>query len=311
MPGAVETADGGTLFIDEFGDVPASVQPKLLRLLDKNTRETQRLGGRTTRKLDLQIVLATHRQQLLSANDFRQDLLFRAKADDPVVLPPLRHRREDIPLLTEYFVRKYEAQFRDTIGAEARELSGEALKMLCMHPWPGNVRQLERVIESAVYRWPKLRTLSAAHLAMPDPALRARPPLPRGTVGAAVLPSSLALIDLVSALEDAFFDPADASAWAGLAPELRRAFALAYGKLFRAALQATRKPTPSNPEGEIKIHPAVKLAMGDSKITASKAADTIKQVMRVDATARIQLEGDPVLKEAYGIAVRLRPGGRR
>ncbi|MCP4545548.1 MAG: sigma-54-dependent Fis family transcriptional regulator [bacterium] len=311
VSGAAETADGGTLFIDEFGDVPASVQPKLLRLLDKNTRETQRLGGRKTKKLDLQIVLATHRQQLLSANDFRQDLLFRAKADDPVVLPPLRDRHEDIPLLTEYFVRKYEAQFRDTIGAEAREISGDALEMLCAHPWPGNVRQLERVIESAVYRWPKLRTLSAAHLAMPDAAPRARPPSPPGTVGAAAVPSSLALRDLASALEDACFDPVDASAWAGLAPELRRGFALAYGNLFRAALQATRKPTPSNPEGEIKIHPAVKLAMGDSKITASKAADTIKRVMAVDASARIQLEEDPVLKEAYEIAVRLRPKGGR
>ena len=312
VAGAAETANGGTLFIDEFGDVPASIQPKLLRLLDKNTRETQRLGGRTTRKLDLQIVLATHRQQLLSANDFRQDLLFRAKADEPVVLPPLRDRQEDIPLLTEYFVRKYEAQFRETIGAEAREISSDALRILCAHPWPGNVRQLERVIESAVYRWPKLRRLSAAHLAMPDAAPGSPLPSPRGTkAGTLDVQPSVAPRDLVSALEDACFDPSDASAWAGLAPELRRAFALAYGDLFRAALQATRKPTPSNPEGEIKIHPAVKLAMGNPKITGSQAADTIKRVMALDASARIQLKEDPVLKEAYEIAVRLRPKGGR
>lgn len=309
VPGAAEDANGGTLFIDEFGDVPAAVQSKLLRLLDKNIRETQRLGAREARKLDLQVVLATNRLALLSSGDFRQDLLYRAKADEPVVLPRLQDRSEDIPLLAEHFVRKYEAQFRDSIGAERREVAPDAMDLLCSHSWPGNIRQLERVIESAVYRWPKLRTLSAAHLSMPSvqrSTAERRPVQQSPTAGS---PGPKELVRLIDA---ASFDPAKPADWAGLAPDLREAFARAYAKLLRAALVATRKPTPAHPEGEIKVHPAMKLVTGDSKLTATKAADAIKRILSVDRDLQDELLRDPVLAEAYEIAVKLRPkGGRR
>lgn len=315
VPGAAENADEGTLFIDEFGDVPASVQSKLLRLLDKNIRETQRLGARETRKLDLQVVLATNRLQLLSSGDFRQDLLYRAKADESLALPRLQDRAEDIPLLAEYFVRKYEAQFRDNIGTEHREIAPDALDSLLSYPWPGNVRQLERVIESAVYRWPRLRRLSSAHLAIPaglqvaPPRPAVLPPQPKREVD---LPSSLAPTDLVRLIEAADFDPTQPSSWAGLAPDLQRAFARAYSKLLKAALVATRKSTPSNPEGEIKIHPAIKLVTGDTKLTATKAADAIKRILKLDKEIQAELLADPLLSEAYEIAVNLRPkNGRR
>ncbi|MEM8550691.1 MAG: sigma 54-interacting transcriptional regulator, partial [Verrucomicrobiota bacterium] len=109
--GAADLANQGTLFIDEFGDIPATIQNKLLRLLDKNVREAQRLGSREVQKLDLQVVMATNRLDILTASGFRNDLLSRAKVRNPVVLPPLRERLEDIPLLVNHFVRKFEKAF--------------------------------------------------------------------------------------------------------------------------------------------------------------------------------------------------------
>jgi len=310
--GAAENADGGTLFIDEFGDVPAAIQPKLLRLLDKNIRETRRLGAQKTVRLDLQVVLATNRLALLSSGDFRQDLLFRAKADEPVLLPPLQERLEDIPLLAEHFLRKYETQFKTSLETERRDIGPDVMDLLRSHPWPGNVRQLERVIESAVYRWPKLRRLATAHLNMPPDHQGAhRSAMSSRSEERVDVSTSLAPRDLLRLIDQANFDPADPASWAGLAPELQKIFARFYAKLLKAALTATRKSTAANPEGEIKIHPAMKLVMRNDKLTASKAADLVKRVMSLDTTVLEQLMSDPILSEAYGIAVRLRPKGGR
>jgi transcriptional regulator with GAF, ATPase, and Fis domain len=104
--GAAELADKGTLFIDEFGNIPASIQPKLLRLLDKKTREVQRLGSQQPKKLDLLTVMATNRLDILSSDGIRKDLLSRVNAANPILLPPLRDREEDILLLAEFFIGK-------------------------------------------------------------------------------------------------------------------------------------------------------------------------------------------------------------
>lgn len=138
-PGAAEQADGGTLFIDEFGNIPRSVQSKLHRLLDKNIRETQRQGSNEPTQVDLLAVLATNRMDILGSEDFYQDLLARAQARNPIFVPPLRERKEDIPLLTEHFVRKYEEQY----DAEHRTITEDALDALTRHDWPENVRGLE------------------------------------------------------------------------------------------------------------------------------------------------------------------------
>ena len=144
--GLLEEADRGTLFIDEVGELPIELQPKLLRALEQ--REIRRLGGRETIPLDIRVVAATNRDLAVEVNRsaFREDLFYRL-AVVQVTLPPLRERREDIVALTEHFVRR--ACQGDGQRA-AQMLSGideENWKRLQAHPWPGNVRQLRNVIE--------------------------------------------------------------------------------------------------------------------------------------------------------------------
>jgi sigma-54 dependent transcriptional regulator, acetoin dehydrogenase operon transcriptional activator AcoR len=143
--GRFELAHQGTLFLDEIGDTPLELQPKLLRVLQE--QEFERLGSTRTRRVDVRLVAATNRDlaQLVEAGEFRADLSYRLHVF-PILVPPLRQRPEDIPLLVRHFVRRYARQLRkrlDTVPAEAMEA-------LTRYPWPGNVRQLQHVIERAV-----------------------------------------------------------------------------------------------------------------------------------------------------------------
>jgi two-component system response regulator HydG len=139
-------ADGGTLLLDEIGDMPLALQAKLLRVLESS--EIRAVGSDTVRRCDVRILAATHRvlEDLVADNRFREDLYYRLKVIT-VRLPPLRERREDIPLLAEHFV----ARVRDRVpGSPVQALTPEALRLLEEHSWPGNVRELEHVIEGAV-----------------------------------------------------------------------------------------------------------------------------------------------------------------
>ncbi len=143
--GRFELADGGTLFLDEVGDLPADVQVKLLRVLQE--REFERVGGADTIKVDVRVVSATHRdlEKLIADGTFREDLYYRLNVF-PIVLPPLRERPSDIPLLAEHFVGKYAS----AAGKSVRGLDAGAATALGGYPWPGNVRELENVIERAL-----------------------------------------------------------------------------------------------------------------------------------------------------------------
>lgn len=143
--GLLEEADGGTCFLDEIGDIGPSVQAKLLRFLQE--REIKRVGGTEGIKLDVRVIAATHQdlEALVKEGRFREDLFYRLSVVS-LLLPPLRERKEDIPLLAEHFLSKYASQSRREIS----HISPEAMALLCEHDWPGNVRELEHVIERAV-----------------------------------------------------------------------------------------------------------------------------------------------------------------
>ena len=143
--GRFEKADGGTLFLDEIGEIPQSVQVKLLRFLQQ--REFERVGGNETLSVDVRIVAATNRdlEQAVEKGSFREDLYFRLNVIH-VEVPPLRARMGDVPVLARHFVARYAAEN----DKEIREISPEAVAQLEDYDWPGNVRELENVIERAV-----------------------------------------------------------------------------------------------------------------------------------------------------------------
>jgi len=143
--GRFELAHQGTLFLDEIGDVPLELQAKLLRALQE--REIERLGSTRNIKVDFRLIAATNRDlaEMATNREFRSDLYYRLNVF-PIRIPPLRERREDIPLLVRYFVQRFAKRLRRPIESVARE----SMELLCRWPWPGNVRELQNVVERAV-----------------------------------------------------------------------------------------------------------------------------------------------------------------
>src|SRR5881397_1828778 len=143
--GRMELADQGTLFLDEVGDIPIEIQPKLLRALQE--REFERLGSTHTRKVNVRLVAATNRnlEKMVADREFRSDLYYRLNVF-PIRIPSLRERKEDISLLASYFVQKFASQMQK----EIETIPAAALKTLTTWDWPGNIRELENFIERAV-----------------------------------------------------------------------------------------------------------------------------------------------------------------
>jgi two-component system response regulator AtoC len=143
--GLFESADGGTIFLDEIGEFPYSLQVKLLRTLQES--EIRMVGDSRTKKVNVRVLAATSKD--LSAEvekgRFRQDLFFRMNVVQ-IRLPPLRERKEDIPLLADHFLKKLDRKF----GKSVKDISASAMASLLEHPWPGNVRELENCIERAL-----------------------------------------------------------------------------------------------------------------------------------------------------------------
>src|ERR1022692_4140401 len=157
--GRFEAADGGTLFLDEIGDMPLQLQTKLLRVLQE--QEFERVGGSRTITVDVRIVAATNRdlKAMVEENKFRADLYYRL-AVFPMNVPPLRERREDIPVLTRYFVQKHAKRMGRTIES----IPAYAMEELTTYDWPGNIRELQNVIERSVV----LTNGPVLHVALPE-----------------------------------------------------------------------------------------------------------------------------------------------
>jgi formate hydrogenlyase transcriptional activator len=143
--GRLELADRGSLFLDEIGDIPLELQPKLLRVLQE--REFERLGSTRTTKVDVRVVAATHRdlEGMVTGKQFRSDLYYRLNVF-PITIPPLRERPGDIPLLVRHFVQQAAVRMNKSIDS----VPSEVMDALTEYPWPGNIRELENVVERAV-----------------------------------------------------------------------------------------------------------------------------------------------------------------
>src|SRR5882762_9755336 len=168
-PGRFELADGGTLFLDEIGEIPLEMQVKLLRAIQES--EFERVGGVKTTRVEVRLIAATSRDltREIAAGRFREDLYYRLNVV-PVHLPPLRERREDIPLLVTHFVQKYNARLKKNV----ERVEDDALAALSGYSWPGNIRELENVLERTIL-FAERPVIRAADL---PPSLRNRPAVP-------------------------------------------------------------------------------------------------------------------------------------
>jgi transcriptional regulator with GAF, ATPase, and Fis domain len=324
-PGAAEQADGGTLFVDEFGRVPAAVQDRLLRLLDRNTRETRRIGADRPKRIDVEVVLATNRLDILTSDDFQRDVLDRAKVTNPIVVPPLRERHGDIPLLAQAFIRRSEELLRKQgRHVQTRELTPEALSALVAYSYPGNVRELEGMMEHAVSTWPGMRLLAQQHLifdtqgqssgedaavatasrlrsadATTAPAQGGRPDL-----------QPVGLDAVVAALEAARPELLTAEQLAGALPRLQAAYARLVARFVRAALLATRKRSARLPAGELQVQTAMQLLSGDPALRMAGPRRLLHRLLTIMPDAIRDLLLDPVLEAAQQRAGTLKRKGQ-
>lgn len=309
--GRILQGDGGDVFLDEIGNMPLDVQAGLLRVLE--TRMVIPVGSSSGRKIDARFIAATNNDVELRAaagGDFRADLLDRLREGGTIVLPPLRARRDDIPLLAERFVRQAEADRENTMR---RAIAPESMEKLLSYDWPGNVRELRNCILRAVSDHPDVEHLVPAHLVFtrgtPGPSQGNAPSTPRAAWAAAPPPPArVRLSELVSLLEHAEIDPQETPSWAGLWPDLQSGYGRVAIMLLRASLLATRRLSPQSPLGDVKIHPAIKLLTGDSSISTTKAADMLKRIYAgLPEALRTEFLADPILKAGLDTATRLRP----
>jgi two-component system, NtrC family, response regulator HydG len=207
--GRFELADGGTIFLDEIGDMSPATQVKLLRVLQE--QQFERLGGTKTLQINTRVIAATNRplEKMIQDGSFRQDLFFRLSIF-PIELPPLRRRLDDIPALARFFLKRYAV----TSGKNLKDIDADALERLRFYPWPGNVRELENVIERATIlagentlTLDDLRFLDAYAFAMRREESQAtgNPVLSAAPAADVPLPESLKRLEkevLVKAMED-------------------------------------------------------------------------------------------------------------
>lgn len=306
--GAIEEAEGGDIFLDEICNMPTTVQTGLLRVLEN--RKVIPLGGSPgdARAVDVRFISATNAdiEAVTAAGTFREDLYDRLREGGTIFLPPLRERKDDIPLLVERFVRRAEATLENTI---ARTIEPSALEALMAYDWPGNVRELQNCILNAVTSFPDVEHLVTGHLNLPARERRITQP---GTAqaGISVLPSGKSSFAArLRVLDELAFEPITPAELVGTLEPLSAACGKAFAGLLRSALLATRKTTVEHPEGEVLIHPAMKLLTGNQGLRASQAADIIKRIMRAYPGVQDLVNEDPLLREAYEKAVRLRPRG--
>jgi DNA-binding NtrC family response regulator len=313
--GAAELAEGGTLFLDEFHGIDESVQKKLLRVLELDTRETRRTGPNAeTRRIDLQIVMATNDLDIRLSGDYRGDLLRRLPALAEVRLPPLRERRDEIPELAGHLMRRAETKFAHAGRPvwEGRTIEPEGIEVLLQYSWPKNVGDLDAVMTWVVSEYPELRVVSSSQLRQAITILRQREAPatsaaePRRELGESgprqTGPSSLE--ELLVQLDRYEFKP-EFEAVAKKLPVIQADFGRFLVRYVRAALLSQREPVT----GRINLTGAVKCMTG-RELTTAQAADIVRRLLTAFPEAESEVQRDEVLREMLNYVVDLRRGNR-
>ncbi len=310
--GLVARAAGGDLFLDEIKDMLPQVQAGILKVLEE--RAFTPVGSATPRSVDVRFLSATNAdvEALVAGGRFRGDLLFRLREGGVVHLPPLRDRKEDIPLLAEKFVRDAE---RQNPQAMRREIDPDALRRLVAHDWPGNVRELRDCLFAAVNGFPDVEHLVSHHVRLTPASGTPSAKLPATTVPTQPAPEADTLAELRRLIREFPVDEATPDELVGQLPGLDADVARLVAGLFRRALAVTADTTPGT-DGTARtegvLTRAVKLVLGAQKLSTTQAADELKRQLRRAPTpeALAELLDDPLLRRAYELALSLRPPKR-
>ncbi len=303
-PGLFEAAHGGTLFIDEVGDIPESLQSKLLRPIE--SRAVVRQGDLRERHVDVQLVLATNKEleQAVQTGRFKIDLLNRIAAF-PIRLPPLVERREDIPLLARVLL---EQLCRTNQARWPREITNDALQWLLAQQWrEGNVRELRNVLERAVKDHKDAEILVRGDLELRTEAGSPSSEVHRVSgVEEADWPSQQSLKSLLTDLAKISL-PEDYEQLHGSLPLVQQAVARLLGRTLLAALETTRRRRPGGPsDGALNLTAAASCLMG-KQLSTAQACDLVKRIVHTDPTVCEELLNEfPLLREAYDKATKLR-----
>lgn len=311
--GLIEEANGGDLFFDEIKDMLPQVQAGILRVLEE--RKFSQVGSKESQTSDVRFLSATNVdvEALAVTGEFRTDLLDRLRAGGMVFLPPLRQRKEDIPLLVEKFVRQTE---QNRLGSKHHEIDNGAMEKLISYSWPGNIRELRNCVSNAVNNYPDVEHLFPLHFEIPQEKVQERnfkvelkhdEILNKISSGKA----KSTITDLIGVIDKFEFKSINPAELAGRLSDIQRAYAQLIIRYLEAVLETTRKSTIENPEGKILIHPAIKLITKNSKLPASKAADIVKKLVQMDPEIMDSLRDRPTLLKAYETALRLRPKSNR
>ncbi|HYK03650.1 MAG TPA: sigma 54-interacting transcriptional regulator [Thermoanaerobaculia bacterium] len=301
-PGRIVEAHRGLLFLDEIGNVDGTVQRGLLRVLQE--KQVRPVGGTRAREVDVRFVFATNEdiESRAAAEDgFRLDLLERIRQGGTIVLPPLRDRLDDLPVLVEALVREAE---RVTHGAMRRKIDAGVFDLLRRQSWRGNIRQLRTCVMKAVNARADVEHLVAQHLDLPreEPSPRPLRETPAASaLDEATFASALAMLQTLQP------GPAELVGQYGA---LEAAFARAATRYLRACLDAVRKPTLRNPAGEILVQPAVKLMLGEAKLNASQAYDFVIRLRNLSPSVAQEWDTDAVLGPLFEHARAQRRPGR-
>ena len=242
--------------------------------------------------------MATEREDILYGDNFRKALLTRAQVHNAIRIPTLNERSEDIPLLVEYFVKKYEKAF----DAEPRKISGEAFEALRTYPWPGNIRELESVIENAVFTYRGLRWLEAVHLKLPahETQIQPSPSDPFSTQTDTDSDKVIekqrdttdrhthkSLDDLIEYLNNFSFDGYQHADLSGKLPQIEGAYAKFVASYLKAVL---------NLRGEIRYQSAMQCITGDNDLTGTKAKRQIEKILGLSKTPHL-ISNNPEIVE--------------
>lgn len=306
--GKIVQAKNGILFLDEIGNMPVDVQGGLLRVIEY--KQVEPVGGLKSVPVELRFLSATNEQIdkiAATGSGFREDLLDRLREGGTLFLPPLHERKDDIAILVRAFLKEIQHNHSKPID---RRVSPEAMDMLVNYHWPGNIRQLRNCISESINQHPDNELLAPFHFniyskeskSFPDDLINNVHPK-----GLSKSKDQITKLDtLLNEIIEFSFNADKSKDLIGRLSDINKAHSILLVNYLKYALKIHNKPTLDEPEGKILIHPTVKYITGE-KISASKAADIIKNILSVSPENLESLVSDPVLRSAYEIALKLRP----